>query len=342
MTHEHFMRRALELAYSQLGNVSPNPSVGAVVVRGGKIIAEGVTQPPGGDHAEINALHKIRDARGSTLYVTLEPCCHTAKRTPPCVDVIIKAGITTVVIETRAKNPAVNGKGIEKLRKAGIKVVEDVLHEEAEKAHEFFFHWITTKRPFVTIKAAMTQNGAMTWGDGIKKQISGKEALRFGHLLRKRYDAILVGVETILKDNPKLTVRLVKGRDPLRVVLDSDLRTPPDAAVLGNTLIFCTKKAKHLPGCEIIQVKEKNGHVDIKAVLEELGKRGVTSLLVEGGQKIIASFLNERHANKALFFIAPFEQKGQFFFELLNEKALSLKNISAWRVGEDTLIEGYL
>ncbi len=352
MNHELFMRPALALAYSQLGNVSPNPSVGAVIVRDGKIIAEGVTQPPGGSHAELEALRGAGEkARGATLYVTLEPCCHADKRTPPCVDAIIKAGVRRVVIGTRDRNPAVNGKGIAALKRAGIDAVEGVLEAEAKKAHEFFFHWIATKRPFVTVKAAMTLDGKMSWGDGKHKKISGEEAQRLAHLMRRQHDAVLVGIGTVLKDDPQLTCRLVKGRNPLRVVLDSRLRIPPGARLLneeGKTIVFCTgahdreKRMKLEKRCEVIAVAAGRKGVEPGAVLEELGKLGITSVLVEGGAAVIASFLNGRLVRKFVFFIAPFpRQDGKGFFELLDGKVLMPKELTASPAGEDVLVEGY-
>lgn len=347
---ERFMLRALELADSQLGDVSPNPSVGAVIVKDGKIIAEGVTQKPGSDHAEIVALKKCSDARGATLYVTLEPCSHTNKRTPPCTDTIIKAGIKKVVVGVVDENPSVHGNGIKKLKEAGVDVTAGILEEEARRMHEFFFHWIKTKKPFVTLKCAMTMDGKMTWGDGKGKQVTGKAAQRHAHELRKTHDAVLVGVGTIIKDDPRLTCRLAKGRNPIRVVLDSTLRVPSNARVFdedGKTLVFCTKnpekKKKELleKKCEVIVAKETDGRVDIDDVLRLLGKRDVTSVLVEGGIEVAAAFLSEKKVNKACFFVAPFERPdGIGFFTRLKEKDLRLMDICAYHYGEDIMIGG--
>ncbi len=346
---EQFMKRALQLAYSNLGNVSPNPSVGAVIVKNRKLIGEGVTRS--GNHAEVEALRNAGDAQGATLYTTLEPCSHSDKKTPPCIEAIITAKVKKVVIGTIDRNPKVNGQGIEALKKAGIDVITGVMEKEAQKCHEFFFTWITTGKPFVTIKAAMTLDGSVTWGDGVRKKITGNEADRAAHLLRKQYDAILVGVHTVLKDNPELTTRLVEGKSPVKVVLDSQLNMSLDAAVVqeGNTIIFCLKNAdkekkqKLKAVCDVVEANEKYGMVDAEEVLSELGKSGITSLLIEGGAKVISTFLNDKLVNKGVFFIAPFTvKKGKSFFELLKGKVIIRKDLSIYKEGEDLMVEGYL
>lgn len=345
------MRRALFLAYSRLGYVSPNPSVGAVIVREGKIVSEGVTQKPGGNHAEIEALQNCDDSRGATLYVTLEPCCHTTKRTAPCTGALVKAGIKKVFIGVLDQNPAVSGKGVKALRDAGVEVVVGVLEEEARRAHEFFFRWITKKVPFVTVKAALTLDGKMTWGDEKSKHITGKEALEKSHVLRRMHDAILVGVNTIIRDDPQLTCRLVSGRNPLRVVLDSRLRISPEARIFreeGKTLLFCTqqhdkKKMRELLGkAQIVVVKDKDGHIDLADALHMLGDLGITSVLVEGGPEVITSFLREKWVQKGVFFISPKKIKwGRGFFEGMREEDLMLRRIEASMMGKDMMIEGY-
>jgi diaminohydroxyphosphoribosylaminopyrimidine deaminase / 5-amino-6-(5-phosphoribosylamino)uracil reductase len=351
MNNKSFMKRALELAYLQLGNVSPNPAVGAVVVKGGKIISEGVTQKPGGDHAEVVALKSAGElAKGATLYVTLEPCCHVDKKTGPCTDAIIAAGVAKVVIGARDVNPEVSGKGIGALKDAGIEVVEGVLEAECRKCHEFFFKWIATKKPHVTIKAAMTRDGKMTWEDGIRKKITGEDALELAHVLRKRNDAILVGINTVLKDNPQLTCRFVEGKNPVRVILDSTLRISPEANVFkeeGRTIVFCLggdleKKTVLEEVAEIIVVPEVEGKVDLDSVLEELGKRELTSLLVEGGIATIASFVKQKKVDKFGLFFAPFEKpEGRGFIEHLKEKVLMENHLTANMLGDDMFIEGY-
>jgi len=334
------MQHALKLAHTNLGNVSPRPSIGALIVKNNKIIAEGVTQE-NGNHAEYEAIHKAGDCTDATLIVTLEPCI-THK--PSCADIIIKSGIKRVIIGTLDINPLIYKKGIKRLKAAGIKVTLLNL-PEAKKVHEFFFHWIITKKPFVTIKAALTKDGFMTWGNGKSKKITDEEATKKVHELRKQHDAILVGVNTILKDNPQLTNRSGKGKHPLKVILDSGLKTPIDAKIFdeGKTLIYCTIKPtkKYPPCCEVVRVKENNSLVDIDDVLSDLGKRNISSILVEGGSSVIASFINQKKANKCIFFVSEKEVKtGQSFFPLLKER-LNLKDISAQKRGNAIIIEGY-
>src|SRR3989344_897962 len=340
MSPNQLMHRAIELAHANLGNVSPRPSVGALIVKNNKLIAESVTQE-NGNHAEYEAIHKASDCTNATLVVTLEPC---VTHKPSCADIIIKSGIKKVIIGTLDMNPLIHGKGIKKLKAAGINVTLLNL-PEARKVHEFFFHWIITKKPFVTIKAALTKNGFMTWGDGKRKKITNEEADKHDHLLRKQHDTILVGVNTIIKDDPQLTNRSGFGKHPLKVILDSELKTPIDAKIFdeGKTIIYCIiKPNKKYPSCcEIVRVKEKQNQVDIDEVLSDLGNRNITSLLVEGGSTVIASFINQKKANKCIFFVAEKEVKaGQSFFPLLKER-LKLKDISAQKQGNAIAIEGY-
>ena len=351
MNHKFFMSRALNLAYTNLGNVSPNPSVGALLVKDNHIIGQGVTQPPGGNHAEIEAIRNCKDPGGATLYTTLEPCSHTSKRTSPCTNTIIESKIARVVIAARDPNPQVNGAGTVRLRAAGIKVTHGVVTQEAQKMHEFFFHWITHKTPFVTIKVAQTLNGSMTWGDEKHKQISSQESLKRAHELRSKYDAIIVGINTILTDDPQLTTRLVAGKNPVRVVLDSNLTIKKTARVLnkqGETIIFCSDIAKKEKIDElaklaiIIPLESDKYGISLSTVLKELGNRNITSLLVEGGPTVIASFLNQGLAQKMIAFVAPKTNKGKGFYNLLNTKSLRLRSICAYQTGKDIAIEGYL
>ena len=344
-----FLSNALHIAYSNLGSVSQNPSVGAVIVKNNVIIAEGVTQPLGQDHAEIAAIKKCTPAQlnGATLYVTLEPCCHSNKRTPPCTTKIIESKFKEVIIGIIDKNPNVNGKGIEALRAAGIKTT--LLNDKkCEKLHEFFFHWITTQRPFITIKAALTKNGMMMWGNGKNKKITDKIADKKVHELRKQHDAILVGINTIIKDNPQLTNRSGTGKNPIKIILDGNLKTPLDAKIFneGKTIIYYMKAGKNRIAelskkCEVVKVSGSNHQVNLNDVLIDLGKRSISSVLVEGGPTTIASFINQRLANKCIFFIAEKEVNGTSFFSLL-EKSLSLKDITAHKCGNSIMIEGYL
>ncbi|MCX6772155.1 MAG: bifunctional diaminohydroxyphosphoribosylaminopyrimidine deaminase/5-amino-6-(5-phosphoribosylamino)uracil reductase RibD, partial [Candidatus Micrarchaeota archaeon] len=305
---EKFMSRALLLASKGEGKVSPNPLVGAVVVKNGKIIGEGYHEFFGGPHAEVNALSGI-DARGATLYITLEPCSHsgTGKKTPPCVPLIIKKGIKRVVIAADDRNPEV--KGIEQLKFAGIRVQSGVLKKEAEQANEAFFKYITTGKPFVAIKMAQSAEGKIGYKGKSNVRISGKEFDAYNHLLRNRYDAILVGVGTVLADDPRLTCRMKGGRNPVRIILDSHLRTPTNAKVLHNaheerviiaSVGFNLKKEESL--------KEKGAHVlicgrkktDLGALIDSLPSLGIYSVLIEGGAHVIESALKGKFADKAI------------------------------------------
>lgn len=319
MDHRTFMARALELAAQAKGRTSPNPMVGALVVKDGRVLAAGYHQKAGTPHAEVIALEQAGPAaRGATLYVTLEPCSHFG-RTPPCVNKIIAAGIKEVVVAMVDPNPQVNGRGIKMLREAGIKVTVGVLQKEAEKLNEAFIKYITTRRPFVALKWAMTLDGKIATVTGDAKWISNSVSRAYVHRLRDEYDAILVGINTVLRDNPSLTTRLAgkKGKDPLRIILDSSLRVPLDANVVNlespaPTIICCAAKADkekisrlEEKGVIIWQLPGSAGRLDLNSLLDRLGEREVTSLLVEGGGTVIESFLRQRLTDKLYCFIAP-------------------------------------
>ena len=299
--HEAFMRRALELAEQGTGYTRPNPLVGAVIAKGGEVIAEGYHARYGGPHAEAVALERAGEAaRGADLYVNLEPCSHWGK-TPPCVDRIIAAGIRRVFIATRDPNPLVNGKGVEKLRAAGIEVVEGVLRKEAERLNEIFFYWIKMKRPFVALKLAMSLDGKIATRSGDSRWITGEGARRRVHELRRRHAAVLVGINTVLADDPELTVREVEGPQPLRIVLDSRGRVPLSARVLAGearTLVATTaampeerERALLERGVEVWRLPAREGRVDLVALLARLAGEEIDSLLVEGGGEVAWSFL---------------------------------------------------
>ncbi|HIQ00337.1 TPA: bifunctional diaminohydroxyphosphoribosylaminopyrimidine deaminase/5-amino-6-(5-phosphoribosylamino)uracil reductase RibD, partial [Candidatus Bipolaricaulota bacterium] len=310
--HEAFMRQALELAEKGVGYTRPNPLVGAVVVKGGEVIAAGYHARYGGPHAEVMALERAGEAaRGADLYVNLEPCVHHGK-TPPCVDRIIAAGIRRVFIATRDPNPLVDGKGVKKLRTAGIEVVEGVLQEEAERLNEIFFFWIKTKRPFVALKLAMSLDGKIATKTGDSRWITGEEARRKVHELRRRHAAVLVGINTVLADDPQLTVREVTGPQPLRIVLDSRGRVPLSAKVLqgeAKTLIATTaampegkERALRERGVEVWRLSAREGQVDLIALLARLAGEGIDSLLVEGGGEVAWSFLAQGLVQKVYLF----------------------------------------
>ncbi|MEN8142001.1 MAG: bifunctional diaminohydroxyphosphoribosylaminopyrimidine deaminase/5-amino-6-(5-phosphoribosylamino)uracil reductase RibD, partial [Thermodesulfobacteriota bacterium] len=316
----HFMKMALREAGKGRGKTSPNPCVGAVVVKGGKVVAKGYHRRAGSPHAEVNALEQAGSkAAGATIYVTLEPCNHTG-RTPPCTEKILAAGISKVVVGMNDPNPLVKGSGNDYLADRGLAVVSGVLAEECRKQNRFFIKHITTGRPWVIMKAGLSIDGRIATKSGHSNWITGEDSRREVHRLRDRVDAILVGSGTALADDPSLTARLPgrKGRDPLRVVLDSSLRLSPDATMLHQessaaTWIFCgpdadqTKRRRLIDQGAVIKevARVPGGGLDIKDVLLELGRADITSLLVEGGGMVHASFLGQNLYDQARLFIAP-------------------------------------
>ncbi len=305
MKDEEYMRKAISL--SLLGSPSPNPYVGAVLVRDGKIVSEGYHRRVGMAHAEVEALSGV-DARGATLYVSLEPCSHHG-RTPPCTDAILKAGVKRVVYGVDDPTDKVAGREI--LEAAGVEVVSGVLESECRRVNEVFFKYAGTGLPFVALKAAVTLDGQIATASGESKWITSDEARKRVHQLRSGYDSVLVGVNTVLRDDPMLTSRIDGGRNPLRVILDSTLRTPTNAKALadGKALIATTKNhppenRKKLAEKADILVFEGD-RVDLKELLAALGKRGVSSVLVEGGSEVYTSFFSQGLVDKFYFFIAP-------------------------------------
>lgn len=355
------MQEALDLARLGMGTVSPNPMVGAVIVKDNVIVGKGYHKRAGTEHAEVLALKEAGDlAQGATLYVTLEPCAHYG-RTPPCVDAIIRAGLSSVVVAMEDPNPKVAGKGISIMRDAEIDVRVGVLEEEARKLNEVFVKSITTGLPFVVLKYAMTMDGKIATHTGDSKWITAEPARRLVHQLRNTYDAVVVGVGTVLSDNPRLTVRDVEGpsRNPVRVIIDSRLRTPVDANVVkepGRVIIATTNKAPlgrvkefENRGVEILVVGEDNEKVDLAEFVRELSTRDITSLLLECGGNLSASFLEAGLVDKVFCFIAPKIIGGEDALTpvegrgaSLMKDCLTLQNISVRKIGEDVLIEGYL
>ncbi|NNU84066.1 bifunctional diaminohydroxyphosphoribosylaminopyrimidine deaminase/5-amino-6-(5-phosphoribosylamino)uracil reductase RibD [Geobacillus sp. BMUD] len=312
---EHYMRLALEVAKAGVGQTSPNPAVGAVVVNGGTVVGLGAHLKAGEPHAEVYAIRMAGEkARGATVYVTLEPCSHYGK-TPPCADLLIQAGVRRVVVATTDPNPLVAGKGIAKLRQAGIDVDIGVLKDEADELNRMFFHYIATKTPFVTLKFACSLDGKIATATGESKWITSEAAREDVHRLRARHDAILVGVNTVLTDNPKLTVRLGETRkNPLRIVLDTTLHTPLDAHVVADkeaeTWIITGSGVSR----EQIAAYERFGvrvfsmpteRIDVCDVLRLLGEQKVMSLFVEGGSRVHDSFLRAGVVNEVIAYIAP-------------------------------------
>lgn len=302
LNHEHYMKIALDLARCAEGQTSPNPLVGVVCVKKGRILGTGAHLKVGTPHAEVHALTMVgQAARGADLYVTLEPCSHEGK-TPPCIDLIISSGIRRVFIASIDPNPSVNGTGIGLLRAAGIEVVTGILQEEAEQLNRAFFHFIKNGRPYVSLKAAAPLDGRLSTRTGDSKWMTSTAARNDVHPLRHTHDAILVGVQTVLHDNPFLTTRLPHGgKNPIRIILDRHLRTPETANVVTNgaaeTIIFTLESARTSPSflengfVSVERISEKASF--LKEALERLAAKGIMRLFVEGGSQVHSSFINK-------------------------------------------------
>ena len=318
MTDEQYMRRALELALEAEGNTSPNPMVGCVIVdEDGNIVGEGYHHKAGEPHAEVNALAEAKNlAQGATAYVTLEPCAHYG-RTGPCCVALARAGIKKVVAACMDPNPQVAGQGLEYLRLQGIEVVTGVCEKEALRLNERFFTWISKGRPFITLKYAMTLDGKIAARTGDSKWITGEEARTYAHRLRKQHDAVLVGIGTVLADDPELTTRMVQGKNPIRIVLDSKLRISLMATILNpaaDTIIFTGLDADKvkaealnaLPNVEGVRLPlDENGRLPIDLVVTVMAQKGITSVLVEGGSAVHGAFRDAGLADRVCAFIAP-------------------------------------
>ncbi len=356
---EHWMRRALRLAEKGRGRTSPNPMVGAVLVKDGRVVGEGYHAGAGEAHAEIVALRQAgKEARGATLYINLEPCAHYGK-TPPCAPVVIEAGVKRAVVGMEDPNPLVKGRGLEMLRTAGFDVEVGILEEACRRLNEAFCKYIRIKEPFVILKVAATLDGKIATQHGESKWITGEDSRRLAHRLREQADGLLVGIGTILKDNPMLTARIRGGRDPYRIVLDSHLRTPEEAKVVVHnpekTIIATTELAPRdkmeslaKKGVRVLILDSMQGKVNLRSLLFRLGEMGMMSLLVEGGSEVNGSFLNEGLIDKIFFFLSPKFLGGQALGIFGGrgtaklEEALSLKQLKIKKVGEDILLEGYL
>lgn len=316
-TDQYYMQLALDLAASAKGKTNPNPLVGAIIVKDGVIAGTGIHRKAGEPHAEVHAFRMAGEyAKGATLYVTLEPCSHYGK-TPPCVNLVKDSGVSRVVVAMQDPNPEVAGRGITLIRDAGIEVQVGVLEEKARRLNERFIHNMITNRPFVISKFAMTLDGKLATHKGHSKWITGEPSRQSVHQLRNEVDAILVGIGTVLADNPSLTTRLPEGggKNPVRIILDSDLRTPLDTNVVNTseakTIIVTTEQddvtlsALREKGVEFIFVPKIDKGLDLEAMLIELYKKGITDVLVEGGSEVNASFLRAGLIDKYLIYIAP-------------------------------------
>jgi diaminohydroxyphosphoribosylaminopyrimidine deaminase/5-amino-6-(5-phosphoribosylamino)uracil reductase len=362
--HERFMKQALGLARKGAGRVSPNPLVGALVVRSGAVVGAGYHRYFGGPHAEVYALQQAGElARGADMYVTLEPCSHTGK-TPPCADAIIQAGVGRVFAGMADPNPLVSGRGIKKLRAAGIAVETGILESECRRLNESFLKYITTGLPFVALKSAATLDGRIATRTGDSKWITCPESRRAAHRLRFEADAVMVGSGTVLADDPQLTVRLGRkaARQPLRVIVDGRLRTPLSSQVVqpgyaAGTMIVTsadralTPKARKLKaaGVRVLACPQKSGRIDMRRLLKKLAAGGIASVLIEGGAELAASALADGVVDKVYVFYAPKILGGRQAVGMIGgtgpsriAEAVSIVDMRFRRIRNDILIEGYV
>lgn len=363
MNDERFMQMALDLAQKGQGFTSPNPMVGAVVVKDGQVVGCGYHHAAGEPHAEVNAIDDAGQAAlGATIYVNLEPCNHTG-RTPPCTQKIIQSGIQRVVVAMEDPNPDVAGGGIEYLKDRGLQVSLGVLQEEAQRLNEVFIKFISTRRPFVILKCATTLDGCIATRTGDSKWITNEQSRSYVHHLRHCVDGILVGIDTVKADNPSLTTRLDTGPgvDPVRIILDSRLSIPEDARILridsdSDTILVVgskvdSQKRAAVPksGVRILKTQLKGSRIDMPNLMKQLGAMGITSVLIEGGGRVIASALQSGIVDKIAFFYAPKILGGDDGISICRGEgpaamrdSIAVKNISVQRFGDDVMIEGYV
>ena len=362
-SHEKYMRMALRQARKGLGRTSPNPAVGAVVVRDGKVIASGYHKRAGANHAEVEALNKIggKGRKGDVLYITLEPCNHQG-RTPPCTEAILKSGIKRVIVGMEDPNPKVSGGGSEFLKEKGVEVSSGILESACRHLNEIFIKNVLTGRPFVVAKSALTLDGWAATSTGDSWWITNEKSRQFVHRLRDRVDGVMVGVGTVLTDDPSLTTRLKhgKGRDPARIIVDTHLRTPESAKVLNDDSNAMTLIAvgEGVDRGKIERIKKKgvstlvcptmDDRIDLVALLDVLVKKGVTSILVEGGATLMGSMIREKLIDKYYVFQAPKILGGNDGIPMANgpgpkriKECLSLRDIRTRKFGSDVMIRGY-
>ncbi|MBI2659392.1 bifunctional diaminohydroxyphosphoribosylaminopyrimidine deaminase/5-amino-6-(5-phosphoribosylamino)uracil reductase RibD [Candidatus Woesearchaeota archaeon] len=349
------MDLAIRLAEKGKGLTSPNPLVGCIVVKRGRIVGKGFHKKAGTEHAEVLALNDAgKKAINSTLYVNIEPCSHWG-RTPPCTERIVEAGVREVIIGMKDPNPLVDG--FRELKFRGLKTKIGILEKEAKKLNEVFIKYMRTKRPFVILKVAMSVDGKIATSTGDSKYITSREARAYVHQLRSEVDAVMIGLNTLLRDNPELTPRLVKGKDPMKIVVDSGLKIPKSCNLMkepAKLIIATTGKApksriKKLQqkGINVIVTKSKNGMVEMQDLMKQLGKHEIASVMVEGGSQLNSSAIKEGIVDRVLIFTAPkiigngIGAIGSLGIKKI-EKAISLKNPVCRRIGKDMLVEGYL
>lgn len=355
ISHKKYMELTLKLAEKGRGLTSPNPMVGCIIVKRGRIVGKGFHRKAGTEHAEVLAINEAgKKAINSTMYVNLEPCSHWG-RTPPCTEKIVEAGAREVIIGMKDPNPLVDG--FRELKFRGLKTKIGILEREAKKLNEAYIKYMRTKRPYVMIKVAMSADGRIATKTGDSKYITSKEARAYVHKLRTEVDAVMVGLNTVLRDNPELTPRLFKGKDPMKIVVDSRLKIPRNCNLMkepAKLIIATTKKApkaeiKKLQqkGINVIITGSKNGMVDPQDLMKQLGKHEITSVMIEGGSELNSSAINARVVDKILMFAAPkligngLGAIGNLGINKIN-KAINLKNPETRKVGKDLLIEAYL
>ncbi|MBT1075893.1 bifunctional diaminohydroxyphosphoribosylaminopyrimidine deaminase/5-amino-6-(5-phosphoribosylamino)uracil reductase RibD [Geobacter grbiciae] len=359
MSSEKIMGRALTLARRGMGKTSPNPAVGCVIVRDGAIVGEGWHRKAGTPHAEVHALRQAGElARGADVYVTLEPCSHFGK-TPPCAEALVEAGVGRVFVGMVDPNPKVSGRGIERLRVAGIDVVTGIREAECRRLNEPFVKHVTTGLPFVILKSAMTMDGKTATASGDSRWITNEKSRRYVHKLRSMVDAIMVGVGTVLADDPQLTARIPRGKDPVRVVVDSSLRIPSGARMLHQESPVATVIATvsgdrnrivglESAGAEVLRCHAVMGRVDLRDLLARLGARGVQSILLEGGSELAGEALRAGLIDKCVLFYAPKFLGGAAGLGLFGgpsaermDGCYRLKDVRVRRFGDDVMIEAY-
>ncbi len=365
---QKWMLEALALASKGKGNVSPNPLVGCVIVsKKGEKIGQGYHKKFGAAHAEVNAVNSVKNEealKGATVYITLEPCSHHGK-TPPCAELLAKLPIAKVVVAMKDPNPKVNGSGLRILKNAGIETEVGILEKEAEQLNEFFIHHQTVGRPFITLKFAQTIDGFLAAADGDSKWISGKQSRKKVHQWRSEYDAVLVGRTTTMADNPSLTVRHIKGRQPKRVIIDGPFELPRTLNVFSDkhedkTIILTWNKeaskdeadpmlkmlSQNYFRGEILQVSKSDGHVDLRQAFKLLGEKSISSILVEGGQQLSSTLIKQSLVDKLCVFISP-KLLGAGTRSVLNiginnmNEIANLKDVSWEQIGDDMLMTGY-
>jgi len=356
ISHKKYMELAIKLAERGKGLTSPNPMVGCIIVKRGRIVGRGFHRQAGSEHAEVLAINDAgKKAINSTMYINVEPCSHWG-RTPPCTEKIVEAGVREVIIGMKDPNPLVDG--FRELKFRGLKTKIGIFEKEAKRLNEVFIKYIKSKKPFVIIKVAMSLDGRIATATGDSKYITSREARTYVHQLRTEVDAVMIGLNTVIRDNPELTPRLFKGKDPMKIVVDSRLKIPKNCNLMKNPaklMVATTSKASKADinrlqqkGVTIIITKSNKGMVDLSDLMKQLGKHEITSVMIEGGSELNSSAIKDGVVDKILIFTAPkiIGNGGPGAIGNLGikkiDRAINLKNITCSQFGKDSLIEGYL